>query len=245
MTVTSWTVADSSMRPYTRASQHPSRTAVSWRSFDTSGSGAGPRFKGELEHDPKRPLVFGGTCVPSCARRDAGRRPLSARRRRPRFSSTATPATTSAKASTETSRPPWCIPDRHRQQQPRQRGERLRNFTRSPFPGTWISQRPMVTPLAPGSYGSALPYRTSQNVLRVSASGRGCDIVNGRFWCGRSCSRRTKPSRFAADFEQHCEDAVPALFGAIRYNSTITDLLPFAGTTRSISSRSRPTPTAA
>ena len=35
--------------------------------------------------------------------------------------------------------------------------------------------------------------------------------------------------RFAADFEQHCEDADAALFGAVRYNSTVSTLLPFGG----------------
>ena len=40
---------------------------------------------------------------------------------------------------------------------------------------------------------------------------------------------RTSVPAFAADFEQHCEDGAPGLFGAIRYNSTIGDLLPFGG----------------
>jgi hypothetical protein len=35
--------------------------------------------------------------------------------------------------------------------------------------------------------------------------------------------------RFAADFEQHCEDADPGLFGVIRYNSTVSTLVPFEG----------------
>ena len=34
---------------------------------------------------------------------------------------------------------------------------------------------------------------------------------------------------FAADFEQHCEDSAAGLYGAIRYNSSISDLRPFAG----------------
>lgn len=34
---------------------------------------------------------------------------------------------------------------------------------------------------------------------------------------------------FAADFEQHRENAGPGLFGAIRYNSTIASLQPFGG----------------
>jgi len=35
--------------------------------------------------------------------------------------------------------------------------------------------------------------------------------------------------RLAVDFEQHCEDADAALFGALRYNSTVSTLIPFDG----------------
>jgi hypothetical protein len=35
--------------------------------------------------------------------------------------------------------------------------------------------------------------------------------------------------RFAADFEQHCSDSVPALIGAIRYNTAVGEVLPFGG----------------
>src|SRR4029450_10293437 len=35
--------------------------------------------------------------------------------------------------------------------------------------------------------------------------------------------------RFAADFEQHCEGFTPALFGAVRFNSTRSSLTPFDG----------------
>ena len=36
-------------------------------------------------------------------------------------------------------------------------------------------------------------------------------------------------TRFAADFEAHCREATPGVFGAIRYNSTISSLMPFDG----------------
>jgi hypothetical protein len=35
--------------------------------------------------------------------------------------------------------------------------------------------------------------------------------------------------RFAADFEQHCEGQDPALFGSVRYNSTVPTVAPFDG----------------
>ena len=35
--------------------------------------------------------------------------------------------------------------------------------------------------------------------------------------------------RFAADFEQHCEGLDPALFGSVRYNSTVPTVAPFDG----------------
>jgi len=87
-------------------------------------------------------------------------------------------------------------------------------------------------PLAPGSYGSVQQYRTAtKHGLSVTGSGRGCGIVRGRFVVREIV---LGPSgtvlAFAADFEQHCDDAAPALFGAVRYNSSVSDLVPFAGT---------------
>ena len=85
-------------------------------------------------------------------------------------------------------------------------------------------------PLAPGSYGSVQQYRTSKPGLSVTGSGRACGIVRGRFVVREIVlAPNGTISAFAADFEQHCDDAAPALFGAVRYNSSVSDLLPFAG----------------
>ncbi len=92
--------------------------------------------------------------------------------------------------------------------------------------------------LKPGVYGPALglsasvTLETQPNVFTE----RACTTRTGRFvvyeleydflnpfWSGG------RLSRFAADIEQHCNDATPALFAAIRYNSTISGLLPFDG----------------
>ena len=97
-------------------------------------------------------------------------------------------------------------------------------------------------PLTVGTYESTRRYSAGMsNSLDVSGSGRGCNQSTGRFVVREIVRGPTGTVlAFAADFEQHCEDAVPALFGAIRYNSTIGDLLPFGGTIRSTSSPSCP-----
>ena len=63
-----------------------------------------------------------------------------------------------------------------------------------------------------------------------SGSGRGCNELTGQFVVREiELAPGGSVLRFAADFEQHCEDMNPGLFGAIRYNSTISDLTPFEG----------------
>jgi hypothetical protein len=86
-------------------------------------------------------------------------------------------------------------------------------------------------PLAVGSYPAAKRYPfTVGNGLSFSGSGRGCNELTGRFEVLEvALAADGTVLRFAADFEQHCEDANPGLFGAIRYNSTISDLRPFQG----------------
>jgi hypothetical protein len=87
------------------------------------------------------------------------------------------------------------------------------------------------TPLAVGSYYGArrFPF-TSFNGLDVSGSGRGCNELTGRFDIREVVyAADGTVLRFAADFEQHCENVAPALFGAIRYKSTIVDAVPFEG----------------
>jgi len=87
------------------------------------------------------------------------------------------------------------------------------------------------TPMVAGVYETArrgLPA----NQLSIWTQARGCNVVTGRFVIHEvSYGPNGRVHRFAADFEQHCEDAGPALFGAIRYFSTapVTDLVPFGG----------------
>ena len=86
-------------------------------------------------------------------------------------------------------------------------------------------------PLVAGTYAAATAYpATPLNGLNVSGSGRGCSSLTGRFIVYEAVYRSDgSVRRFAADFEQHCNDSVPALFGAIRYNSTIASAVPFGG----------------
>lgn len=83
----------------------------------------------------------------------------------------------------------------------------------------------------PGVYEEARRASfTNFNGLDVGGSGRGCNEIVGRFVVLEAqYDGAGGVIRFAADFEQHCEDQGPALFGAIRYNSTISSLVPFGG----------------
>ena len=65
--------------------------------------------------------------------------------------------------------------------------------------------------------------------LDISGMSRGCNTLTGRFVVLEVEYAGEDVTRFAADFEQHCENQDAALFGAIRYNSTISDLVPFGG----------------
>ena len=79
--------------------------------------------------------------------------------------------------------------------------------------------------LVPGSYENATrwPFQSPTGAgLDVSGSGRGCNVVAGRFDILEAVyGPGGQVLRFAADFEQHCEGLEPALFGAVRYHSTI------------------------
>jgi subtilisin len=78
--------------------------------------------------------------------------------------------------------------------------------------------------LAPGVYEQAIryPFNTTQPGLSVDGDGRGCNEVTGRFVVmdlARNASNEI--TRFAADFEQHCENSPPGLRGSVRYNSQV------------------------
>jgi VCBS repeat protein len=78
--------------------------------------------------------------------------------------------------------------------------------------------------LTPGRYEAAVryPFNGSGPGLDFDGNGRGCSTLTGRFDIldiGYDASGNVQ--RLAARFEQHCEGAVPALFGEVRINSTV------------------------
>ena len=79
--------------------------------------------------------------------------------------------------------------------------------------------------LTPGAYEVAtrFPFQSITNPgLSVNGEGRGCNTLTGRFVIHEVVyGLNNAIDVFAADFEQHCEGGVPALFGAIRYNSMV------------------------
>lgn len=79
--------------------------------------------------------------------------------------------------------------------------------------------------LKPGAYENAsrYPFQSPTHPgLDISGDGRGCNQSSGRFDILEiSYTSEGEIDRFAADFEQHCEFAEPALFGSIRYNATV------------------------
>ena len=81
----------------------------------------------------------------------------------------------------------------------------------------------------PGVYEAArrAPF-TRFNGLDVSGVS-GCNDLTGRFVVLEAVYAGGNVVRFAADFEQHCGDADAGIFGAIRYNSTVSSLAPFGG----------------
>jgi len=65
--------------------------------------------------------------------------------------------------------------------------------------------------------------------LSIAGNGTGCTNT-GRFVVREiAYNGNGTVQRLAIDFEQHCDDRDPALFGALRYNSTIASLVPFDG----------------
>jgi hypothetical protein len=90
---------------------------------------------------------------------------------------------------------------------------------------------PGKVPLSAGTYLSVGDYPASPfGGLSVGGQSRGCGSVTGRFIV-RELVYGIDGSvlRFDVDFEQHCQDADPALFGALRYRSTSSSTTPFGG----------------
>jgi hypothetical protein len=76
--------------------------------------------------------------------------------------------------------------------------------------------------LVPGTYENAerLAGRLSPS-LDVSLPGSACNTAFGRFVVLEIQYNGTAVERFAADFESHCDGSDPAMFGSVRYNSSI------------------------
>ena len=90
---------------------------------------------------------------------------------------------------------------------------------------------PGTAALGPGQYFGAIryPFNGFLAGIDVSGDGRGCNRETGSFVVYEvGFGPDGSVQRFAADFEQHCENSDAGLFGAIRYNSTTASLVPFA-----------------
>jgi Divergent InlB B-repeat domain/FG-GAP-like repeat len=92
---------------------------------------------------------------------------------------------------------------------------------------------PGTQSLAPGTYLGATGdfFNVSRPYFRVSGASRACSqSTTGWFVVGElTLAPDGSMSSFAADFEQHCSNGDPALFGAVRFNSTVPSAIPFAG----------------
>jgi hypothetical protein len=79
--------------------------------------------------------------------------------------------------------------------------------------------------LFPGAYEAAerFPFQPPGSPgLSMSGDGRGCNTLTGRFDVLEAVyAADGSVQQFAADFEQHCEDAAPALFGSLRVNAAL------------------------
>ena len=84
---------------------------------------------------------------------------------------------------------------------------------------------PAAETIAPGMFEGATrwPFQSpTEPGLDVSGMGRGCNRLAGRFVVLEAVfGPNGDVTSFAADFEQHCELATPALFGSVRYNSSV------------------------
>lgn len=58
--------------------------------------------------------------------------------------------------------------------------------------------------------------------IDVNGDGRGCNTITGRFLVSDAAfAADGSVQSLAIDFEQHCEGAPPALFGSVRFNSSV------------------------
>ncbi len=119
-------------------------------------------------------------------------------------------------------------------------------FTRTPAGGTFVAERvdggvhiayastlwwdlhfipPTGQPLAPGDYLGATGWNYGSSttpLMRVEGEGRGCSLLIGKFTVLEAeYGAGGEVLRLAIDYEQHCDGATAALFGWVRYNSSV------------------------
>lgn len=79
------------------------------------------------------------------------------------------------------------------------------------------------TQLQVGTYTEAVRYpfqSITENGLNFYGNGRGCNRLSGKFEIFEvEYNSVNQPTKLAVNFEQHCEDGAPALFGYYRFNS--------------------------
>jgi hypothetical protein len=103
-------------------------------------------------------------------------------------------------------------------------GIRVGNFTE--WWDLYLGPPPAAgVPLAVGSYENAVRYTSAGGLspgLDLGGNGRGCNTIRGRFDVLEAIyAVDGSVQRFAADFVQHCEGGLRALFGQIRFNSEV------------------------
>ena len=98
-------------------------------------------------------------------------------------------------------------------------------------PGGWWMvhfSAPEGQPLTVGYYAAARRYPFT--TFNGQSGPGGCNTHTGRFQVlDIAIAANGTVERFAADFEQHCADMVPGVFGAVRYQSMVGGVLPFGG----------------
>jgi hypothetical protein len=83
---------------------------------------------------------------------------------------------------------------------------------------------------SPGVYDDARSALVPVGLGLAVATFGSCSYLSGRFRVYEvAFDEAGTLTRFAVDFEQHCFDQTPGLFGALRYNATRTSLEPFEG----------------
>jgi alpha-tubulin suppressor-like RCC1 family protein len=96
---------------------------------------------------------------------------------------------------------------------------------------SWIFlfRAPFEALLTPGAYedarGGSEVFMPSKPRLDVSGAGSGCNTITGRFDVLEAVyGTDGSVLAFAADFEQHCGGDTGALFGSVRYQSSVTQV---------------------